>query len=144
MIALLDVNVLVALFDPTQVFHEAAHGWFRRERAFGWATCPLTETGLVRALSNPTYPGRRTTLEDAAKRLERFRHSGDHVFWPDAPSVCDGATFRLEQVGGHRGLTGAYLLAVAVAKGGRLATFDRAIVLASVAGASPANLATIH
>jgi uncharacterized protein len=27
-VALLDVNVLVALFDPDHVHHEAAHRWF--------------------------------------------------------------------------------------------------------------------
>ena len=42
MIALLDVNVLVALFDPMHSNHEAAHEWFAENRAAGWATCPLT------------------------------------------------------------------------------------------------------
>lgn len=52
-IALLDVNVLVALFDPDHVHHEAAQAWFSANRLHGWATCPLTENRLVRILSHP-------------------------------------------------------------------------------------------
>lgn len=144
MIALLDVNVLVALFDPTHVHHDVAHHWFRRQRASGWATCPLTENGLVRVLSNPTYPGRRTTVEDAVRRLQRFRHSGDHSFWGDTLSVCEGSRIQLEHVGGHRQLTDVYLLALAVEHQGRLATFDRAISVAAVEGATLRNLAIVE
>lgn len=50
-VALLDVNVLVALFDPGHVHHEPAHEWFAANRSAGWATCPLTGNGLVRILS---------------------------------------------------------------------------------------------
>src|SRR5713226_6496670 len=50
-IALLDVNVLVALFDPAHVHHEAAHAWFGANRKNRWATCALTENGFVRVLS---------------------------------------------------------------------------------------------
>ncbi len=54
-VALLDVNVLLALFDPDHIHHEAAHRWFARSRESGWASCPLTENGVVRILSNPAY-----------------------------------------------------------------------------------------
>jgi predicted nucleic acid-binding protein len=53
--ALLDVNVLVALFDPDHVHHEVAHDWFADNGPRGWATCPLTESGFVRVVSNPSY-----------------------------------------------------------------------------------------
>jgi len=43
MIALLDVNVLVALFDALHAHHEITHQWFATNRASGWAACPLTE-----------------------------------------------------------------------------------------------------
>ena len=32
--------------------HDAAHEWFSANRKEGWATCPITEIGLVRILSN--------------------------------------------------------------------------------------------
>ncbi len=52
-VALLDVNVLMALFDAEHIHHEAAHDWFSDARAHGWATCPLTENGFVRLMCNP-------------------------------------------------------------------------------------------
>ncbi|HEX9636391.1 MAG TPA: TA system VapC family ribonuclease toxin [Acidobacteriota bacterium] len=135
MVALLDVNVLGALFDGMHVHHEAAHAWFGRHRSLGWATCPLTENGLVRVLSNPNYPGRRTNLVDAVARLEQLRRSGDHSFWADSISLRDPAVFRPPHIGGYRRVTDAYLLALAVLNRGRLATFDRSIPVASVTGA---------
>lgn len=80
MTALLDVNFLVALFDPMHLHHEAAHEWFGRNRGGGWATCPLTENGFVRVVSNPRYPGRGTSTRDAIARLAEIRRSADHVF----------------------------------------------------------------
>ena len=53
--ALLDVNVLVALFDPDHVHHDLAHDWFADHRSRGWATCPITENGVIRVLANPAY-----------------------------------------------------------------------------------------
>ena len=143
MISLLDVNVLVALFDPLHLHHEAAHAWFAANRRKGWATCPLTENGLARILSNPSYPGRGTTLLDALQRLETFRLGGDHTFWPDSVSVRDASLFRGEHIGGHRRLTDVYLLALAVSRGGRLATFDRRISIAAVVGAKKSHLEQI-
>jgi toxin-antitoxin system PIN domain toxin len=88
-VALLDVNVLIALFDPSHVHHEAAHKWFEINRKYRWATCPLTENPFVRLLSNPSYRGQTTTLEDAASRLRAFRSESEHVFWPDSVSICE-------------------------------------------------------
>ncbi len=142
MAALLDVNVLVALFDPVHAHHEAAHEWFATNRALGWSTCPLTENGLVRIISNPSYPGRLTTISDAITRLERFRASGHHTFWPDSVSICDQAV-RSVHIQGYRQLTDVYLLALAVKNDGRLATFDRGIPLSSVNGAGADHLTLI-
>jgi toxin-antitoxin system PIN domain toxin len=142
-IALLDVNVLVALFDPAHVHHEAAHRWFGRNRGSGWATCALTENGCARILSNPDYPGSWTTLEDAADRLARFRDSGDHTFWQETVSICDEGRVDWRSSSGWRRLTDVYLLALAHARGGCLATFDRAIPRASVRGAGREHLVVI-
>ena len=141
MVALLDVNVLVALFDPVHAHHETAHEWLKQNRKSGWATCPLTENGLVRVLSNPAYPGRRTTVRDAIRRLAEFRQSGDHTFWPDSASLCDEILVRPAHLLGHRQLTDVYLLALAVTNGGRVATFDRSLPLAAVEGAKTDHVA---
>ena len=143
MVALLDVNLLVALFDPAHCHHDPAHDWVGAHRGYGWATCPLTENGLVRVLANPVYPGRGTTVRDAIDRLERFRASGDHTFWADSVTLRDGERFLPRHIGGHRQLTDGYLLALAVENGGRLATFDRGIPLASVRDACPENLLVV-
>lgn len=140
MVALLDVNVLVALFDPVHAHHEAAHQWFGQNRESGWATCPLTENGLVRVLSNPAYPGRRTMVHDAIRRLIRFRESGEHTFWPDSASLCDKLLIRPDRLLGHKKLTDVYLLALAVRNGGRVATFDRSFPLAAVEGATTGHV----
>lgn len=136
--ALLDVNLLVALFDPNHVHHERAHAWFGDRRSSGWATCPLTENGVVRILSNPAYSPAAERAAEIARRLASFRASGHHVFWPDDVSVCDTGVFRLTV--GHRQLTDVYLLGLALAHGGFLATFDRSIPLKAVRGARPDDL----
>jgi predicted nucleic acid-binding protein len=53
MIALFDVNVLIALLDSPHVHHAPASRFFPRAQAFGWATCPLTENGVLRILGRP-------------------------------------------------------------------------------------------
>ena len=141
--ALLDVNVLVALFRPEHVHHELAHDWFADHHDNGWATCPLTENGFVRVLSAPNKdspPLRATELVD---RLRTFCKSANHVFWPDAPSIRDAALFNQAFMRGHQQLTDIYLLGLATKMNGTLATFDRTIPVASVVGATRATLSVI-
>lgn len=142
-VALLDVNVLVALFDPDHVHHEAAHGWFAIGRSGGWATCPLTENGLVRILSNAAYTGVHETPAAVRRRLSKFCTSGQHVFWPDEVSLRDERLFAWPAAVSHRQLTDVYLLGLARHKRGRLATFDRHVPLAAVNGADPQHLEVI-
>lgn len=142
-VALLDVNVLVALFDPDHVHHEAAHDWFADESTGGWATCPVTENGFIRVITNPAYGLDGLRADAVAQRLRRFAASGHHHFWPDAVSLRDGALFDLAAARGYRQLTDLYLLGLAVTMNGRLATFDRGIPLKAVAGARREHLAVI-
>ncbi len=141
--ALLDVNVLVALFDPDHVHHEAAHDWFAEEGRHAWATCPVTESGCVRVLANPAYGAVGATPAELADRLRRFTHSGGHEFWPADISLLDETLFDLSRTGGHRQLTDIYLLGLAHRRGGSLVTFDRTIARQAVRGASAATLAVI-
>jgi toxin-antitoxin system PIN domain toxin len=140
--ALLDLNLLVALFDPHHIHHDAAHDWFAENRQFGWATCPLTETAFVRVLSNPAYGARDERAATALERLREFCASGDHQFWRDALSLRDDL-FDLSRASGHRQLTDIYLLGLAVNRKGRLATFDRSIPLGAVRGATKDTLALL-
>lgn len=142
-VALLDVNVLVALFDPDHVHHEIAHDWFADQRGAGWATCPATEQGFVRVLSHPAYGAAVARPVELVDRLRQFCASGQHVFWHDTVSITDLAVVRPSHLRGHRHVTGVALLALAVRMGGCLATFDRAISLSAVVGATRASLAVI-
>jgi len=142
-VALLDVNVLVALFDADHIHHETAHDWFADNRAAGWATCPITENGLVRVLTHPGYGSTVSTIQAVVDRLRTFRASGYHAFWTDDPSIADPAVFAPAFVRGHRQLTDVYLLSLAHRNGGRLATFDRSVPIASVPGTTRETLAVI-
>jgi toxin-antitoxin system PIN domain toxin len=142
-VALLDVNVLVALFDPAHVHHELAHDWFEDHRAQGWATCPLTENGIVRLLTNPKYVAPAHRPDDIVDRLRAFRGSGHHHFWPDAVSLADARVFNPSFIRGHRQVTDIYLLGLAKHARGCLATFDRTIPLGAVMGASKAIVQVI-
>lgn len=139
---LLDVNVLVALFDPDHVHHELAHDWFAEHRASGWATCPTTENGFLRVLTSAAYGGANRP-EGIVARLRLFQQSGQHVFWPDAVSLTDLTVFRPSYMRGQRQVTDVYLLGIAVRKGGRLATFDNTIPFNAVHGATRESLAVI-
>jgi len=141
--ALLDVNVLVALFDPDHVHHEIAHDWFANHREEGWATCPVTENGFVRVLANARYGATDARPSELVDRLRRFCASGDHVFWPDSVSLQDAKLFKSSFIRGHRQVTDVYLLGLAVRMKGRLATFDRTIPIGAVAGASRDALAVV-
>jgi hypothetical protein len=138
---LLDVNVLVALFDPHHIHHDAAHDWFADNRGAGWATCPMTENGFIRVVSHSTY-GLGERVESAAARLRAFCASGGHQFWRDAISLRD-EIFDLSRAGGAKQLTDVYLLGLAANRKGRLATFDRSIPLGAVAGATEETVVRI-
>ena len=142
-VALLDVNVLVALFDPDHIHHDLAHDWFHDQRPHGWATCPLTENGLVRVLSNPSYSGGSVRAAEMLERFHTFRTSGQHRFWADAVSLADPQVFNAALLSGPRQLTDVYLLGLAKHSGGALATFDRTIPLGAVKGATRAHLQVI-
>lgn len=141
-VALLDVNLLVALFDPDHIHHTLAHDWFTDHRSAGWATCAMTENGFVRVLANPNY-GAGMRVTDLITRLRQFCSSGGHVFWPDAASMRDDRLFKPSLIRGHRQLTDVYLLGLAVKQGGCLATFDRTIPPSAVIGATKQSLAVI-
>lgn len=94
----------------------------------------------MRVLSSPSYPGRRTGLADAVSRLREFTSAADHAFWPDTVSLLQPGLLDTTHVAGGRQLTDAYLLALAVRNDGTLASFDRAISVAAVSGATAAHL----
>ena len=136
-VALLDVNVLVALFQPDHVYHDLAHDWFAEHRRDGWATCPITETGVVRLLANPRLPMGGIAVSAIVERLRRLQSDRAHEWWEASISLADAALFQLSAVRGHRQVTDVYLAGLAHARGGKLVTFDGAVPWSAVTGARP-------
>jgi toxin-antitoxin system PIN domain toxin len=124
---LLDVNVLVSLAWPNHVHHDTALAWFDELGRVGFATCPVTQSGFVRVSSNQrAIPGARTPRE-AKELLRRITALPGHVFWPDDIEVASNEQIAWERLGSHAQVTDAHLLALAIRRGGRLATFDRGL-----------------
>jgi toxin-antitoxin system PIN domain toxin len=123
--ALLDVNVLLALYDGRHVHHDAAHRWFAQAGTF--ATTPLTETSFVRLVSNPKVGGE--SVATALAGLAAIRALDRHVFIPDGTSL-DLPEINLAAVVGYRQVTDAHLVSLAAAHGCVVATFDAKIARA--------------
>lgn len=142
--ALLDINVLLALFDEDHIFHERAHVWFGENLPMGWASCPLTENGFVRIRSHPNFhPVKKRNVQEVSTALNSFISASDHEFWSDSVSLLDSRSFDQSRILGPRQITDLYLLALAAINGGRLVTFDEGINLSAVPYSKPENLCVI-
>ncbi len=128
MIPLLDVNVLVAIAWPNHVHHQSARSWFRTIHSEGWATTPATQAGFVRVSSNRgAIPDARSPGE-AIVLLRDLTATAGHRFWDDAVAMTDDTLVAADRLVGHRQVTDAHLVAVAISHDGFLATFDRGVV----------------
>ncbi len=115
-VALLDVNVLIALLDPQHEMHNAAHTWFEEHQRYGWATCPLTENGCLRILAK-LYSTMQLTMPEIAENLQHLRSLKGHQFWPEANSILEPGRFQLSGIK-PRTITDVYLLDLALFKPG--------------------------
>lgn len=131
---LLDVNVLVALIDPAHVQHDAAHDWFAKHGKKAWATCPLTQNGVMRIVGHARYPNSPGTPAAVAQIMLGLCALPGHVFWPDDISLLDTKKLDATRILSSAQVTDSYLLALACAHGGKLATFDRRLVVDAVRG----------
>ena len=94
-------------------------------------------------MSNWSYLPSKWSAADITQFLREFCAAPDHHFWPDSISLLDDTIFHAPAIKGHKKITDAYLLGLAVRNHGRLATFDRSIPLKSVRGARNSHLAII-
>jgi toxin-antitoxin system PIN domain toxin len=140
--ALLDINVLVALLDADHVHHLSARAWFEREIDQGWASCAITQNGVIRVMSLPRYPNAVTTAE-AADRLHSATSDPHHAYWPCSISLLDGGAVDRSFLHGPRQITDVYLLALAVVNDGRFVTFDDGIPIAAVPAAGEDHLVVL-
>jgi toxin-antitoxin system PIN domain toxin len=135
---LLDVNVLIALIDPAHMQHDQAHDWFARAGKHSFATCPITENGVLRILSHPKYPNSPGPPSVVAPLLTSLRTLAGHHFWPDSISIADDLHIDAALLSSHSRVTDSYLLALAKAHGGRLASMDRKLAVDAVSGGAAA------
>lgn len=142
MLALLDVNVLVALLDENHTQNANASAWFADNVDSGWASCPLTQNGCIRIIAQPGYPN-AIGLTDALSRLQRAVSTPYHRFIPDDISLLDDAVVDRRHLLGHRQLTDVYLLALANAHDARLVTLDKSVPVSAVRGADVDSLFVI-
>jgi uncharacterized protein len=125
---LLDVNVLVAVLVPTHEHHALARQWVvSTGAAEGWATCPLTELGVIRVCAQ-LPAGSRAPRATADALLQLRVTSSGHLFWPDA--ISPAIMLELRQAETARQVTDRYLLGLARRYRGRVVTCDHGLAVA--------------
>jgi hypothetical protein len=138
--ALLDVNVLIALLDTNHVHHTVVSRWFiKNVPHIGWASCPLTQNGVVRILGNASYPNRQSPQATISK-LKNFCQTQWHEFWPDSLSLLESDVVSPNVVITSKQITDVYLLALAVHNKGTFVTIDSGIPTNAVAGFKSSHL----
>jgi uncharacterized protein len=78
-----------------------------------------------------------------AARLLEATQTPHHEFWPDEITVLDADRFDQGRWIGSRQITDAYLLALALKRGGTFVTLDRNVDRKLVRGAEPRHLTVI-
>lgn len=126
---LLDVNVLIAMTWPTHEGHERVLSWFAENPKAKWATCPFTQAGFIRLLSNPVISRDAPTLEDALEILAKNVRNPLHHFWPDDIDFTKAVEPVRKRLIGHQQVSDAYLLGLAIHHKGKLVTLDRSVVM---------------
>jgi uncharacterized protein len=137
---LLDVNVLISLVDPAHVQHDQVHAWFGRIGRKAFATCPITENGLLRIVGHPKYPNSPGPPSVVARALATIRALPGHAFWPDSISLLGSDGVETALLSHHTRVTDSYLLALARENKGQLATLDQKLATDAVALGSSALL----
>jgi toxin-antitoxin system PIN domain toxin len=124
---LLDANALIALLWPRHEHHERLRRWFSRHAAQGWATCAFTQSAFVRIVCQPAFAGQALAVSEVSELLMRnAAHPGHRLLAMDfgiaeVLGCCTGG------VVGHRQVTDAWLLTLAVRHTMKLLTLDRGV-----------------
>jgi len=112
-VKLADVSLLVAMSDAGHPQFAAAEGWAKANQ---FATCPITEIGLVRVMIQLG-----SNVSDALTHLENIKKRADFIPCDVPGSVLAG------KVTGHKQTTDVYLRELAAAHQGKLYTLDAGI-----------------
>jgi len=126
-VCLLDVNVLIALVWPAQEAHNRVAAWFQNNHKAGWATCPFTQTALIRILSNPSFSKDALSPPHAEELLAKNLKHPSHRFWPADIDYATALSSFSQSILGHQQVTDAYLVGLVIHRKGRFATLDQRI-----------------
>jgi predicted nucleic acid-binding protein len=77
---------------------------------------------------NPNVSGGGLRCQDAVGVLEDRLRDPHHRFWSDDIGLPEGVAPFRDRLLGHRQITDAYLLGLAIHHGGKLATLDRGLL----------------
>jgi uncharacterized protein len=125
---LFDINVLIALMWPAHEAHRRVQEWFRVNASAGWATCPITQAGFVRIISDPAFSADAVRPQEAVSILESNLKHPHHHFWPDDVSFLQAVRPSLERLNGRKHVTDAYLLGLVAHKKAKLVSLDSGIL----------------
>ena len=125
---LLDVNVLVAIQWEQDQSHKTVFDWFSRIGKQSFATCAVTQTSWLRLMMNPSFPGQKASMREARAAMQNLTQLEGHTFWAAAPPYEDIVASFVRRILGHRQITDAYLLGLAIQNRGVLVTRDKAIL----------------
>jgi uncharacterized protein len=121
---LLDLNVMI----PAHVQHDRAHLWFEKLGKKACASCPLTENGVLRIVGHPRYPNSPGMPAAVAELMSGLLVLPRHEFWAEDVSLLDSQLTHCTRLLQSVHVTNSYILALAVAHRGQLATFDQNLI----------------
>jgi uncharacterized protein len=126
---LLGLDVVVALTYGAHESHKRAHDWFNTIGKDQWGICALTEIDFLRVTANPGLRLLPESLEFAKAVLQTWKGCTGFHQWPEPgeKSWIDVTRRFAARILGHRQVTEAYLLGVAIEGDLELVTFDRGV-----------------
>ena len=139
--SLLDVSVLLSLLDRNHYHHAAVMGWWDQNDD-PWASCPITQNGYLRIVTQPRYPN-TISVNEAIGKLTKAVSARGHQFLPDDISLLDETLVVHQDIGGPGQMTDVYLLALSVAHDARFVTLDTRVSHVAVRHATGASVHVI-
>ncbi len=122
---LLDVNVALALLDQSHQHHAVILQWSLTPD-LKWALCTLTEAGVVRYFTGVSTG--RMRMESVNAMLAEMQRSPSYSFVPITTDWLTLIKPFAKRLHGHKQVTDAILLGLAIQEGMILATMDKGIL----------------
>ena len=142
MTSLLDVSVLISLLDANHEHHAAVMGWWSQSED-PWASCPVTQNGYLRIVTQQGYAN-TISVSEAINKLTQAVSTTAHEFLPDDISLLDTQLVAHQHIQGPKQMTDIYLLALSVSHGARFVTLDKGVSHVTVTQATNASVHVIR